>query len=433
MRTPREIAFRILNTDAVSGGYIEDRLDRELRASELEGADRALVGELTRGVTRWRRPLDWLIRERSRGKPPKSKKLECVLRMGFYQLFWLDRIPDHAALNETVALAKRVGVKGLSGFVNGVLRSAQRERGLVEGALERLRESDPALGYSHPEWLFRRWSVRWGEETAIALMRWNNEPAPYYCRVNTSRIGVDELKARCAASGVEAAEATFDWLGSIPFLRLDSRSLTVRTPGMEEGQVYPQDPSSALAPVALAPGDGETILDYCAAPGGKTTAIAQLASSNARIVATDTSAKRLRRVAMNATRLGFRNIELVSDIAEIPARAAAIEGFDRVLVDAPCSNTGVMRRRVDLRWRIQPGEIDRLVAEQASILRECAEFVRLGGTLVYSTCSLEDEENRRLVDAFLESDNRYELVNARALTPWNDGTDGAFVAVLKRV
>jgi 16S rRNA (cytosine967-C5)-methyltransferase len=252
-------------------------------------------------------------------------------------------------------------------------------------------------------------------------------------RVNTLRTDPGKLLERWRNEGVEYDFLRRDWLPDNLVFRLRSHPPLPKCGSFREGGFYVQDPSTLLAPVLLDPQPGETVLDWCAAPGGKTTFMAQMMNNEGRIVACDPAEKRLGQLRENCARLGITCVEPMVSApgSTLPAAVRSLQ-FDRVLVDAPCSNTGVMRRRVDLRYRIRPEEISRLSTTQLEVLRLAARAVRPGGCLVYSTCSLEPEENGEAVKRFLEEIGSFELEDEQSLVPPRDGVDGAFAAVLKR-
>lgn len=420
-RKPREIAWRALLAREAGNGYIEDLLDAELAGAGLSTNDRALAQELAYGVVRWQATLDWLIEQKSGGRR-QQPEVQVLLRLGLYQLFWLDRVPDHAAVFETVALAP----PGPARFVNAVLRAYARERDATRAALEALKRTDPAWGWSHPAWLVERWTARWGAEQTRRLLEWNNQPARTFARVNTLVADPAKLLARWRAEDVDYDFRRYDWTPENLVFELRSHPPLYRLETLLQGWFYVQDPSTLLAPRLLDPQPAERILDLCAAPGGKTTYLAQMLDNDLKLVAVEPSAHRRRRLVENCERL-CAECTAVAKLAEAPFRE-----FDRVLVDAPCSNTGVLRRRLDLRWRLRPQEITRLRQTQLALLEEAAPAVRPGGRLVYSTCSLEPEENHGVVEAFRAAHPEFNLVTERELFPPDSQTDGAYAAVLDK-
>jgi 16S rRNA (cytosine967-C5)-methyltransferase len=485
---PREIAARVLQQRRAGGEFVEDLLKTALPDAQLSPADRALCQEIVYGVVRWQATLDWLIARKTNGREQK-RALQNLLRLGLYQIFWLDRIPNHAAVHETVELAKQNGFGAQAGFVNAVLRGYLREQDETQKLLAGLKISQPALGWSHPEWLVARWQKRWGIEKTATLLEWNNTPPKTFARVNmlkfrrcelheskTSKIKLEtritrpsefkdagDLLTRWRDENVEYDFVRHDWLEENLVYELKSHPPLNSLTSFRAGWFYIQDPSTLLAACQLGPRPGETILDFCAAPGGKTTFIAQLMNDQGRIVAQDVSEERLKWIQENCAWLGVTCVDTLLNTPRPgplpvwrgegekpetaqkhslappkwreggPRKAGLGEGnekFDRILVDAPCSNTGVMRRRVDLRWRIQPEEIERLCIAQLDLLQQAAMQVKPGGVLVYSTCSLESEENGEVVKQFLSDHADFKLESERELLPFVDGVDGAFVAAL---
>jgi 16S rRNA (cytosine967-C5)-methyltransferase len=393
----------------------------------LTATDRRLAQELVYGVMRQRSTLDWMIHRRTNGRP-QLPALQDLLRLGLYQLFFLDRVPAHAAVHETVELAREAGFPQQSGFVNAVLRGCDRDRQPLQMEIERLKEADPAIAWSHPAWLVERWQGRFGKAGLRKMLEWDNSPPPTFVRVNTLRTTPEQLNERWATEGVIAGAVDHDWIPAGHVYHLQSHPPLAGLGSFLEGGFYVQDPSTLLAVRELDPQPGEAILDFCAAPGGKTAHIAQCLGNHGRVVAHDNSSTRLRLVSENCARLGVTCVETISP----PASPGQPGTFDRVLLDAPCSNTGVLRRRLELRWRIRPEEIGRLAETQCRLLERVGTLVRPGGVLVYSTCSLESEENDAVVAAFSGPGSAFDLVRQRHLDPVRNRVDGAFVAVLRR-
>jgi 16S rRNA (cytosine967-C5)-methyltransferase len=428
LQNPREIAFRALHRRERGEGYIENLLDEELNRTSLAAADRGLATELTYGVVRRLKTLDWLIAGKTPNAVPRLE-LRVLLRLGLYQLFWLGRIPDHAAVHETVELGKFLGFRSQSGFLNAVLRGYVREKAQTEQQLEGLKASEPALGYSHPEWLVERWQHRWGPEKTRELLEWNNIPPYTFARINLLRTNATDIARIWQGEGVKFTAKTWDWIDEGAVFQLDSHPPLSTLPSFQQGLFYVQDPSTFLAVVELGAQPGETILDVCAAPGGKTTLIGQWMKNQGKIIAQDTHRDRLALVRQNYIRLGLTCVETI--LAPYDSLPKPERRFDRILVDAPCSNTGVLRRRIDLRWRIKAEEITRLGQTQMMILRQAAERLKPGGILIYSTCSLEPEENETVLKQFLAECADFELEKQRELVPFRDSVDGAYVARLR--
>ena len=419
--------MRILQRGA-GGDFVEARLEAELGRTRLSPPDRHLCQELAYGIVRWQATLDWLIARKSDARAQKPM-LQNLLRLGLYQIFWLNRIPAHAAVHETVELARQSGFQSQAGFINAVLRGYLREFDVTRGLLEELKRTQPHLGYSHAEWLVARWQKRWGADHTAQLMDWNNTPPKAFARVNTLKADPGKLLAQWRDENVEYDFVRRDWIEENSVFELKSHPPLGHLPSFEQGLFYIQDPSTLLAVRELDPQPGECVLDLCAAPGGKLTALAQLMRNEGRLLAHDTTPERLKLIEENCTRLG---VTCAQTVLSSTLNSQPSSRFDRILIDAPCSNTGVMRRRIDLRWRIRPGEIGRLRSAQLELLNQAAPLLRPGGRLVYSTCSLEPEENSGVVNEFLGGHSDFKLDRTRELLPFLEGVDGTYVARMVR-
>ena len=423
LQKPREIAARILLRQSTERVFIEEAVDRELSHVRLSAADRGLVQELCYGTVRWQTTLDWLIERRTpRHRPPSGALL--LARLGLYQIFWLDRVPDHAAVNETVEAARTLNLAGQTGFLNALFRGYIREADVTRQLLQDLRTQQPALGWSHPQWLVDRWAQRLSPAELQTFLAWNNTPSQTFARINVLKTDAGKVIEAWRGENVEYDFTRFDWIPENLVFRLRRHPALERLPSFERGWYYIQDPSTVLAVALLNPKPGERLLDLCAAPGGKVTLAAQWVDNDGVIVATEPDSRRRQRLQQNCHRLG-------ADVQVVTATDPEAQGpFDAVLVDAPCSNTGVLRRRLEARWRLQPDELARCQQAQKDILADAARRVRPGGRIVYSTCSVEPEENSGVVTAFLAANPGYRLERSRQLDPARDGVDGAFVACL---
>ena len=427
-QNPRQIAARVLSQRLTSGEFTENLLETALATARLSPVDRGLCHELVCGVVRWQTTLDRLIARKTDPVREQRPALKNLLRLGLYQIFWLDRIPPHAAVHETVEQAKRSGYGHQAGFINAVLRGYLREADEIKKILADMKISQPALGWSHPEWLVEKWRKNFGDEKMRQLLEWNNTPPKTYARINTLKTDAGKLVERWREENVEYDFVTRDWTGENLAFELKTHPPLNSLPSLRDGWFYLQDPSTLLAPVLLAPQAGENILDACAAPGGKTTLIAQFMNNEGKITASDIEPNRLKLVRENCARLGVTNVQMPLPTILNPQSAPR---YDRILIDAPCSNTGVMRRRVDLRWRISPEEVSRLQKTQLELLNQAVPKLKPGGVIVYSTCSLEPEENSETVKQFLAANPSFKLEAERQLLPFADGVDGAYVARLK--
>jgi 16S rRNA (cytosine967-C5)-methyltransferase len=424
---PREIADRVLRLRRERTDFTEDLLETALAGARLSPPDRGLCQELVYGIVRWQGALDWLIARKTPGRE-QAPGVQILLQMGLYQIFWLDRIPPHAAVHETVELAKRNGFGPQAGFINAVLRGSLREVAEIRQSLADLKIAQPAVGWSHPEWLVNRWQQRWGGPRTTQLLQWNNTPPKTFARLNRLKTDAAALIAQWREEGV-----AYDFVRPGPWPENQVFELKSHPPlgtlkSFADGWFYVQDPSTLLAVSQLRPQPGDTVLDLCAAPGGKTTFIAQLMNNQGKLVAHDVSEDRLQLIRDNCRRLGITCVTPTL----IPPSSSGLPVFDRILVDAPCSNTGVMRRRVDLRWRIQPAEIIRLRATQLALLDKAAALLKPEGVLVYSTCSLEPEENQEVVAQFISGHRQFQVLAEQELIPFVDNVDGAYVARITR-
>jgi 16S rRNA (cytosine967-C5)-methyltransferase len=408
----RELALDLLGRWTKSRRLADDLLEHALAESPLAGADRAFATELFYGCLRNKLALEFLLAQLAK-TPPRPLVVD-ILKLGIYQLFFLNT-PAHAAVNETVALAKQRASVTETKFVNAILRKAA-----ATDLATALKKAEPWVRLSHPRWLWERWRQERGTPDTVALCDWNNRPPPMYMRLNTLKTSPPPSDIR-----TQPTNHPLCW-------RVEESTGLFQSESWLKGEFYIQDPSTLIAVDVLDPQPGESVLDMCAAPGGKTTYIAQKMQNHGRIIAADSSNSRLALVGENCRRLGVTIVATLACEGTRLDRCLRGEQFERVLLDAPCSNTGVMRRRPDLRWRIEEKEIARLSALQLKLLGKTAEFVKPGGVLVYSTCSLEREENEDVVDQFCQTHLQFSVETTRSTFPPRDSIDGAFVARLRK-
>ena len=409
----RGVALAALGTWRTKKQFADAIIAEALSKSALQSPDRAFALELFYGVLRNLTLLDFWI---SALRPAHvDVDLRDILRLGLYQLF-VANTPEHAAVNETVEL----GAKRQRSIVNAILRSAARD---PQNLLKKAKAQPLDVRTSHPEFLIERWEKQFGADATAALCQWNNRPPPIYARTNQLKIDRESFLERYRDAGTLP--------NSSHFVELPSPANA-----LQEGDCYVQDPSTALACEQLQPQPGEKILDACAAPGGKTTYVAELMQNRGLLLACDRDPDRLRLLDENLTRLGARIAKIARQdwtkpqiVKEILSEAP----FDRILVDAPCSNTGVMRRRVDVRWRLKPVDFPRMQARQIEIVRSVVTLLKPNGILVYSTCSIEREENEDVVRELIARMSILRLEEERSSLPFRENFDGAFAARLRRV
>jgi len=407
----RRAAVSALRAWAKGHTYMDSLIERHAGRNSLSRQDRALLQSIVYGVLRHRRLLDHWVGKLRRGK--LDHETRDVLRVGLCQLLIL-RIADHAVVNETVNCAK-MPVRGL---INAVLRQAIVRR---KRLMEEMDDLPPALQYSHPDWLYNRWRKTFGKNDALALMQWNNQPAKILCRVNELKEGARET--------VDAYEKSTAVEGLDGFYQIDGLP-----PGewMKDGLIYIQDPATRHSVEMLAPKAGEHVLDACAAPGGKSTLMAVAMNNQGEILCTDSNENRLPRLEENLENLGVTIAKTKTHDWTEPAPAEWHEKFDAILLDVPCSNTGVLRRRIDARWRLRLEDIEALTEIQEKILAHALPCLKTSGRIVYSTCSIDPEENRQLIDRFIANNSDWQLDGEHIAMPFKDDSDGAYAARLVR-
>ena len=407
--------------------------------------DRALAGEIATGTLRWQAAFDRMIAVYA-GRPLERLDAEVVLilRLTLFQLLHLDRVPASAAVNDAVQLTRKVGKSSSSSFVNAILRRASRERSRLPLPARIVGDRDAEIDYlattlSHPRWLAERWHRRYGFEAAEAWCRFNNAAAPLTLRANRLRVTRDALVPTLNAAGVEVEPTTFAPDGLV--VRSGNPLLT---PLAGHGLFVVQDEASQLVGVVARAAAGERVLDACAAPGGKTTAMAADMGDRGLLISSDVRRKRVELLAETVRSAGARCVHVIQ--ANAVQALPFGEIFDLVLIDAPCSGLGTLRRDPDIKWRRSPDEFAALASLQLRILASAATVVRTGGRLLYSTCSSEAEENDEVVERFLEAQPGFrraalELPSAPGLVgpdgylrtlPFRDGLEAFFAASLAR-
>lgn len=418
--------------------YIDAHLETGFRSSGLSPEDRRWITELVLGTTRWRKRLDWEIKSIFKGRYQKAQHaLRSALRMGLYQMRFMET-PAHAAVHATIEVAKAKLPGKTVPLMNAVLRRLGREpsdpASTIEDPVQRL-----AVKHSHPEWLIERWLENLGTEATEQLCAFNNHAPRMWVRVNTLVNSVSEFLDTCSELEIRAeASGIMD-----SFLEISELNRLIHSDAYAAGAFWIQDIAAGMVSLLLEPSRGERILDLCSAPGGKALHTAVLAGDKAEVVAADASAERLKRVGENVTRLGLNNVIL----QHADARTVQMDPADKILLDVPCSGTGVMHRRADSRWNKQPHDIEQLTQLQSEILENAWSLLKSGGLLVYSTCTLEPEENWLLIDSMQSrlSDMRIEPVDNPMLQDYVDaqgalmtlpsqhGLDGMFAVKLRKL
>ena len=415
-KTPRAICYDLLNR-IEKKDYHPDQLlnDSFKQYRHLTQLDRAFLTELTYGILRWREKLDWSIRHFSE-IPFEKIEIETLnlLRLGLYQIEFLTRTPVSAAVNESVELAKRFRGRGGGGFVNAILRSFLRKKNDI--SYPKI-EEDPGLYlsvfYSHPLWLVRRWIEEMGVEETLRICVLNNRISPLTLRVNTLKISREDLIKHLHARGIYATPTHISPDG----LLLNDPPPISELPLLKEGFFIIQDEASQLVTMVLNPQAGEVILDACAAPGGKTTHIAQRMENRGVVIALDLTQDKLLLIEEMCRRLDIRIVKKLRADATQPLTSLEGMAFDRILVDVPCSGFGTLRRNPDLKWRRGEEDIKRLSLVQSAILNNLSRYVKGGGVLVYSTCTVFLEENEGVIEHFLQHHPEFRVDPVHQIMP----------------
>lgn len=437
----RGLAVKILTRVEQSDAYLDKLLNYELSCNELNSQDRRLLTELTSGVLRWQGRLDWVLTGFYHGEFSRCMPVvKNALRVALYQILFLNRIPHSAAVNESVEIVKRLKGARSASLVNGVLRSVIRKADSITFPEQ---DGDPArylsIMLSHPLWMVRRWVARYGVDATRLLLEANNKRPHVALRVNTLRGSAEDLMNDLRERGLTPEPA--------PFLHdvvlVDGLTNIGNDPLFRDGRYTVQDEAAALASELAGARPGMRVIDLCAAPGGKSTAMAEAMSGEGTVVAVDKYESKLKLIDMTAERLGFGHMIRT---AAGDGRVIRLDPADVVLVDVPCSGLGVLARKPDIKWKRQPEDIDAMTTLQREILENAARMVKPGGHLIYSTCTIEPAENEDLVSAFLRDHPEFELVPASEILPpavvdsqgflrtlpHEHGTDGMFGARMRR-
>ncbi|RUL55854.1 16S rRNA (cytosine(967)-C(5))-methyltransferase RsmB [Lysinibacillus antri] len=435
----RDAALTILLAVDKNQAYSNLLLNQTINKYKIEAKDRALLTEITYGTLQHKYTLDFYLEPFIRGKI--DLWVRWLLRLSVYQIVYLNRVPDHAAVNEAVEIAKRRGHKGIASTVNGILRSILRQ-GIpsideITDPIKRL-----AIKTSHPEWLVQRFIEAYGVEKTTEMLHENNMPPIQTVRVNTTKATVNEVLALLEKEHIEAKQSNV-----MPECIHLINGQASRTQAFKDGYITIQDESSMMPANVLHPQKGWRILDMCAAPGGKTTHIAEKMGNEGSILATDIHPHKLDLIDENSARLGLNIIETAPVDGRKAAQVLPAESFDAILVDAPCSGLGVMRRKPDIKYTKREEDFESLHKIQLELLDNAVQVLKPGGRLVYSTCTIDREENEGTVKAFLASHPEMELADIENLPtallnkgqggmlqvfPQDFGSDGFFVAAFRK-
>jgi 16S rRNA (cytosine967-C5)-methyltransferase len=440
----RSLAVKVLTRVERTDAYLDKLIDFEVRNADfLNEYDKSLLNEISHGVMRWMRRLDWFLNGFYRGNWEKAvPEIKNAMRVALYQILYLNKIPDYAAVNEATEFVKRFSTQRHGDVVNGLLRTIIRTK---ETLVYPTREIDEVnyLGImqSHPNWLIRRWIQRFGFDDAEKLAESNNKRPILTLRINNLRTTRDEVITKLNEKGI----ATRICRNLHYFITVRLMSKIYLDEDFQNGLYTVQDESAGLVSVLLAPNPGDIILDMCASPGGKTTHLSQLMRNNGKIIAVDKYDVKIKTLRANAVRLGCTNIEFIQDdAADFSSDIITTQRFDKILLDAPCSGLGVLSKKPEIRWKRELKDIVYLSGVQMNMLENAVKYLKPGGVIVYSTCTTEPEENLEVISKFLELHPEFkiddaskyvnkELVNTEGCIetfPYKHNMDGSFAARL---
>jgi 16S rRNA (cytosine967-C5)-methyltransferase len=408
---PRGIAVKILNRIERTDSYLDKLLDVELRSDELNDLDKRFLTELTHGVVRWKTRLDFIIEQFCKNKfAMQDPNIRNAMRVALYQILFLSKIPHPAAVNEAVEFVKKIRGQKAANLVNAVLRNIIRNLNKLPTPDH---ETDPvqylSIMYSHPSWMVKRWVDRYGLYETEQLLSANNERPTIVVRANTLKITADELVKLFEERNIRNTRSKY----LENFIKVGHLSGIYNLDLFEKGYFSVQDESSGLVVKLLDPKPGETVIDLCSAPGGKTTFIGELMKNQGKIIAVDKYEHRLNLVKQSCERLGVENVEFIpKDALEVD-----VEPADKILVDAPCSGLGVIQKKPDIKWQRELSDIRNLAKTQIELLEKASKLVKNGGVIVYSTCTIEPEENIEVVKEFLSRHPEFKIDDARNYLP----------------
>ncbi len=404
--TAREVAFNILYDIYVNGAFSNIAI-KEHVGILLNNKDENLVREIVYGVLENELYIDYIISKVSNIKQKKiHNKILIILRTGIYQLLFMNKIPDSAAVNESVNLAKKHGHKGSIGFVNGILRNISKNKEELLEITTKDKVEYISIKYSHPKWMVKRWINEFGEDFTEEICKKNNAYPELHIRVNTLKTNKNDLKKKLSSKGLIVKNANYAYDSLI----IENPVRITELDEFKSGLFIIQDQSSTMVGQIMNPIPGSKIIDLCSAPGGKATHLAQLMNNNGKILCFDIYEHKLRLIEDNAKRLGINIIETkLGDALEL--NESLINTADYLLVDSPCSGLGLIRRKPEIKRNRNEDDIMNLIDIQYKILNNAKEYLKIGGVLVYSTCTIEKDENINMVNKFLKQNSNFRLVN----------------------
>ncbi|MDD6299275.1 16S rRNA (cytosine(967)-C(5))-methyltransferase RsmB [Hornefia butyriciproducens] len=421
----RKTAYYTLLRMEKNTSYSNIELNNQIRTMKPDSP--AFVRDLVYGVLENKLYLDYLLEQLvKKGLRKLDAEPHVLLRMGIYQLMFMDSVPDYAAVNETVKMAKKFCFYQTK-MINGVLRNFQRSR---ETLKQPINEEDPvkrlSAAYSFDPWITKLWLDQYGEERAASLMAASNLVPPFTVRVNTLKTTPEKLRVRLEERGVQAYYSQV----SKNVLTLEGHGL-LELPEYTEGLFFVQDAGSAASVEALEPRPGDTVIDVCAAPGGKSFVCAEMMENTGDIHSFDIYEKKIEAIEKHARRLGIHIIHTALNNAE-KLRADLVETADKVICDVPCTGLGVVRRKPEIKYRKVKNEGRDLAKKQLQILQTSSKYLKKGGYIIYSTCTVNKIENADVVGNFLKNNSNFRLIHSRQLMPNGEGTDGFYYCKLKK-
>ena len=441
----REVSLNILYDILINEAFSNISIKKYLDEENLIHMEENLVREIVYGVLENDIYIEYIISKASKIKLKKiHPKILIILKMGIYQLIFMDRIPESAAVNESVNLAKKHGHKGTISFVNGILRNIIRNKEEFIKIEKKNKADYISIKYSHPKWMVERWIKEFGEDFTEDLCKKNNESPELNIRVNTLKTNKEKLKNSLNNYGFKVRDSIY----AFDSLIVENPTKITEVLEFKQGHFFIQDESSTLVGQIMNPNQGSTIIDICSAPGGKSTHLGQIMNNKGKILSMDIYQHKLRLVEENAERLGINIIQTaISDGTKM--EESLINVGDYVLVDAPCSGLGLIRRKPEIKRNRKEEDIKELVDIQYKILSNAKEYLKVGGILIYSTCTIEKDENSNIINKFLEENKNFRLVsienrlhNKENIETLKDGyiqlfshihnTDGFYIAKLTK-